>query len=316
MKKLASEKILFILFLFGIGIFLLKNINFSRKPKNALKLIASRKKSFSMGNPDSKGWDQAHRVTFTYNFYIDSTEVTQKEYDSLMKKTYHNYTTPEWSKEFGLGDTYPVYNVTWFDAVLFCNAKSKAEGLDTAYTYGEIYGTPGNGCHFSSSATIWIHYEEGYRLPTEAEWEYACRGGRSSDYFWGSDSNPQKISQYAVWAGDGSKAGTKPVATKRPNAFKLYDMSGNVNEWCHDLYRDYGAYSRTNPIANVAFRNAIGSLLPFINKYGRVFRGGSWYSGAKELTSHKRVGYGPAYKSNKVGFRVVRRRWELWEKKR
>lgn len=311
-KDLTPEKIVLLILLLAFGVYIISTIHFDPKPRNAAKLIKSRNKSFIRGNRKSITNYKAHTVHFTYNFYIDSTEVSQAEYDSLMSATYDKYSTPSWSKESGLGDNYPAYNITWFDAILFCNAKSKSEGLDTAYTYDSIFGIPGNGCYMKYEPSISSYKDHGYRLPTEEEWEYACRAETIGDFYWGALSQTDagdledsgRINTYAVWNGNADSTGTQPVASRKPNMYKLYDMSGNLYEWCHNEYRDN--YEQTGLL------DLLGSFV-FGNTKGRVIRGGSWRSDANELTSYNRVELPPKHKRNDLGFRVVRRKWEFWE---
>jgi formylglycine-generating enzyme required for sulfatase activity len=122
----------------------------------------------------------------------------------------------------------PVEEVSWFDAMLYCNARSKWEGKDTCYTYAKTNGYCPDSikCDFS---------KKGYRLPTEAEWEYACRGGTITICFWGDDSSLAQAGQYA-WYFANSGGVTHRVANKLPNAFGLYDISGNVVEMCNDNF--------------------------------------------------------------------------------
>jgi formylglycine-generating enzyme required for sulfatase activity len=135
--------------------------------------------------------------------------------------------------------------VTWFDAVLFCNARSKGEGWDTVYTYTSTSGEPGNQCTALGGLTI-DPTRKGYRLPTEAEREYACRAGTTSTYYWGGATDAATADRYA-WYTSNSGGTTHPVATKQKNAFGLYDMSGNVWEWCNDWYGTYVAGAVTDP---------------------------------------------------------------------
>ncbi len=245
--------------------------------------------SFRMGSMDGKENERpVHEVTFTNDFWIDTTEVTQAEYDALMSLAYPSYSQPFWSDDFGVGDNYPAYNVSWFDAVLYCNALSKAEGLDTVYSYAFIMGAPGNSCELLG-LTI-NTYVNSYRLPTEAEWEYTCRAGTQTEYYWGYGS----IDEYA-WHVDNSSYKTSLAGTKLPNKFGLYDMSGNVSEFCNDYYD--GDYYKVSP--------GTDPTGPKIGRY-RAIRGGNyWYVGLNELRSASRDWCDPNSPYNYVGFRVV-----------
>ncbi len=193
-----------------------------------MKLIYARDSSFIMGsNSGSSYQSPAHLVKFTRDFWMDSTEVTQQSFDTLMKLYYPNYSTPNWGGY--TGDNYPAHSINWYSAALYCNARSKYEEKDTVYIYSTIKGTPGDGC---SLTYIQINYESnGYRLPTEAEWEYSCRARSTSDYFWGDEPDEE----YA-WI---NISGFRKVAEKRANQFGLYDMSGNAMEWCNDWAGKY-----------------------------------------------------------------------------
>jgi formylglycine-generating enzyme required for sulfatase activity len=196
----------------------------------------------------------------------------------------------------------PVENMTWFDAVLYCNKRSKQDGYDTVYSYTSIGfysgGIAGNGC--DSLGNLVIDFSKhGYRLPTEAEWEYACRAGSTADYYWGQSYPPQttadtaEISAHAWWYYN-SPNGTQPVAIKPANAWGLHDMSGNAWEWCNDWYGNYSSGSQTNPTGPTS-----GSF--------RVQRGGSWYNLVGCLCAAYRVGYVPYVRDSDCGFRCVRR---------
>jgi formylglycine-generating enzyme required for sulfatase activity len=243
-----------------------------------MKFIPARDSSFEMGSTTGETDEMpVHTVTFTYGFFIDSTEVTQGQYSSLMAVTPSAFS----------GSTSPVEMVNWHDAALYCNARSKAEGSDTVYSYSSISGTAGNDCVLNG-----LHIDlskDGYHLPTEAEWEYACRGGTTTDYYWGTDS----VADYA-WYFGGNGTETHPVAEKWPNAFGLYDMSGNVWEWCNDWHGSYAADTTTDPSGP-----ASGTT--------RVLRGGAFDSGATTLRSARRNDFDPSSRNNNRGFRCVRR---------
>jgi acetoin utilization deacetylase AcuC-like enzyme len=172
--------------------------------------------------------------------------------------------------------------IPYSQAALFCNLRSRAEGLDPCYDEETA------GCNFEKN---------GYRLPTEAEWEYACRAGSTSDYSFGSDR--RRLAEHA-WFAENSQKKSHPVAQKKPNPWGLYDMHGGVAEWCNDVYgRDY--YQAT-PTANP---RGPGDG----EKY--VFRGGAWNFAPASLRSSARAserGFGDAcFSSDSLGFRCVRK---------
>jgi formylglycine-generating enzyme required for sulfatase activity len=175
-------------------------------------------------------------------------------------------------------------------------------GKETVYTFSSISGTPGAGCTGLGNLNI-DYTKNGYRLPTEAEWEYACRAGTTSDYYWGKNYPPMTsadtatIDSNAVW-NDNSPNSTQPVATKPPNPWGLFDMSGNLWEWCSDWFGSYSADSQTNPTGP-----ASGVV--------HILRGGSWgnsYLPASSLCSaYRSFNYiDDILNSNSVyGFRIV-----------
>jgi formylglycine-generating enzyme required for sulfatase activity len=223
--------------------------------------------SFTMGSPSSEaGWgddETQHQVTVS-SFYMGKYEVTQKEYQAVMG------TNPSSFK----GDNLPVENVSWYDAVNYCNALSKKEGLTPAYTVN------GNNVTWNKSAN-------GYRLPTEAEWEYACRAGTTGPYSSGSSVGT------AGWYDSNSGSKTHPVGQKQANAWGLYDMHGNVWEWCWDWYGPYPGGSQTDPTG----ASSGGS---------RAARGGSWGSYARGLRSAYRFWHNPSIQATYLGIRLVR----------
>jgi adhesin HecA-like repeat protein len=229
--------------------------------------------AFKMGSViDTYSWEArekpVHRVKVT-SFYMGKYEVTQKEWTDVMGNN------PSIFK----GDTLPVEQVSWYDAVKYCNALSLKEGLVPAYRETEDTIT----CDFKAP---------GYRLPTEAEWEYAARGGNqdpaTSEY-----SGEDNLDEVAWHYGNSDKT-THPVGMKQPNSLGLYDMRGNVEEWCWDRYGWYSGWPQTNP------RGALSGTR-------RILRGGSWYYlDIKRLTYRNAIA--PSASSSAWGFRIVRSR--------
>ena len=233
---------------------------------------------FSLGNTGSyEGeYDEKPPVTIIISkpFYISKYEITQQQYKAVMGNN---------PSEFK-GDDLPVEQVSWYDALNFCNALSQSEGLTQCYT---INGTKVT-CDFEAN---------GYRLPTEAEWEYAAKAGTKTDFYSGKltysgnspiDPNLDKIAWYSA----NSSNATHPVGQKAPNAFGLYDMSGNVWEWCWDRYAEYPS-KETKDYQG-----------PEIGTY-RVYRGGGWRNLAWYCRSTNRDRNYLDDKNNSLGFRVV-----------
>lgn len=200
--------------------------------------------TFQMGDTNSAlnaaGADAmpVHTVTLGA-FTISSTLITQSQFVALMD------TNPSFSPN---GGKWPIENVNWYDAVRFCNKLSKLAGKDTVYRYAGAYLTFG----YDTLASVTIDYtKNGFRLPSEAEYEYAYRAGTTTDYYWGGSFPPMTtadtlaIDTNAVWFINSSS--TLEVGSKKPNAWGLYDMAGNVAEWCNDWYEDYGPNAQTNP---------------------------------------------------------------------
>jgi len=225
--------------------------------------------SFMMGSPENEpGHDsdeKQHKVTLTKGFYMQTTEVTQGQWKAIMGNN------PSSFKE--CGDNCPVENVSWDDAQEFIKKLSRKEGKE-------------------------------YRLPTEAEWEYAARAGTQTAYHWGNQAECSKM----MFENDPGSSETKcvdyvkgrgltpdstaPVKSYPANSWGLYDMHGNVWEWCADWYGDYPAGSVTNPEGSSTGSN-------------RVKRGGSWYYYAGNCRSAYRGHFTPSAGSGVLGFRLV-----------
>ena len=270
-------------------------------------MIHAKDSTFSMG---TTLYDEqpVHDVKFTGHFWMDSTEVTQAQYEAFMSSAYgSDYSSPDWTSSIGLGDNYPAYFANWYDAALYCNARTKATGSkDTFYVYTSRIGKAGDSCILVSPTFNWN--SKGFRLPTEAQWEYACKAGTNTAFYWGknwvsypdNDADSNEIDSYAIWwrnsehKGSGHAGyGTSQVGRKVKNGFSLYDMSGNLAEWCNDLYAgNYGNNTLKVDPKGPATGNS------------RVYRGGSWTSVERYLRSPARDDAAPNSISNEIGFRT------------
>ena len=279
--------------------------------------------SFQMGSTDSEAyWDesQVHSVTVD-SFYMTETEVTHRQYLEFLNNAgvsaagqlngnevidmNDDYVTFSHNgKEFSFAASEyadnidcPVINVTWYGSVEYSNWLSEQAGLPKAYSI--------NGTNVS-----WNQNAEGYRLPTEAEWEYAARGGKQSrGYKYAGSNNVGEVGWYWKNSGDKPLDGkwgldtimanngrAREVGQKRGNELGLYDMSGNLWEWCWDWY-DLDYYSSspgTNPTGPLSGSN-------------RVLRGGSWFDSPEGLRVANRISYYPDGSDGNLGFRFVLR---------
>jgi formylglycine-generating enzyme required for sulfatase activity len=224
--------------------------------------------TFRMGNAAGDGDEQPLHTTHVSGFFIQKTEVTQLQFETVMG--YNPSSMP--------GPNLPIINVSWFEAVEYCNRLSLKEGLTPAYS-----GSNDNiVCSFTAN---------GYRLPTEAEWEYAARGG-SLDMLTFVYAGGNTLDLFGWYLGN-SRQQLHEGAQKQANTLGLYDLSGNVWEWCWDWYGAYTPGEATDPKGASRGNN-------------RVTRGGSWNSEAGQLRSTYRSYANPTSAYHDVGFRIIR----------
>lgn len=245
--------------------------------------------TFQMGSPETEDWrsedETVHTVTVS-DFYMGIYEVTQTEYQEVMGENPSDFT----------GDNLPVENLTWYEAVAYCNARSEKEGLTKAYTV-------------DGKNVTWECSADGYRLPTEAEWEYACRAGTKTPFNTETSISPEESNYFGHYPYlieenyfSQEKLDTEPgeyrettvaVDSFSPNKWGLYNMHGNVGEWCWDYYGAYPTDEQTNPAgAETGTR--------------RISRGGGWNDFAKHIRSAYRASSPADRKSASVGLRLVR----------
>lgn len=250
--------------------------------------------TFEMGSPDTEAWrseDEVRHTVTVSDFYMGIYEVTQAEYTEV---------TGENPSSFS-GDDLPVEMVSWMDAVRYCNARSEKEGLTPVYTV-------------EGQTVTWNRAADGYRLPTEAEWEYACRAGTETPFNTETSISAEEANYYGHYPYEiednyfsQSNLMTKPgeyrqttvaVNSFSPNPWGLYNMHGNVGEWVWDYYGAYNTGKQDNPTGAET-----GTL--------RVYRGGGWNDFAKNMRSAYRAAMAEDKGSFNIGIRLVRNAADL-----
>jgi formylglycine-generating enzyme required for sulfatase activity len=229
-----------------------------------MKLVYIRAGEFMMGSSSNVRREESprHKVRITQGFYIGATEVTQEQWKAIMSTTIAQQRDKLDSifSLVGQGESHPVYFISWKEATEFCERLGRAEGRH-------------------------------YRLPTEAEWEYACRAGSGASYSFGDEES--LLAEYD-WYSENSGRQTQRVGQKRPNAWGLYDMHGNVSEWCRDWYEKN--YYSTSPVTDP--QGPVGGER-------RVVRGGDWVMTAIAARCASRGSLSPETRDNATGLRVV-----------
>ena len=231
--------------------------------------------SFQMGSTKGDSDEKpAHRIKITRPFYLGKYEVTQGQWEEVMGSNPSSFKS--------CGRNCPVESVSWYDVQEFIKKLNAREGCanhdessSSGLTRGTILKNLQPGC---------------YRLPTEAEWEYAARSGTNTKYYWGNE-----IDGAYVWYGSNSSSKTHPVGEKNPNSWGLYDMSGNVWEWAYDWFDS--AYYQKSPGADPVNTSTASY---------RVIRGGCWYNNPRIVRSADRLRYSPGLRYYSLGFRLLR----------
>ena len=249
--------------------------------------------TFFMGSPKNDSvitrFEIRHQVTVS-SFYMSKYQITQMEYERIMEINPSKF----------IGTNLPVEQVSWYDAIEYCNKLSQIEGLSPVYTINKTLRDPNNLNDNDSLKWVvtWDRNANGYRLPTEAEWEYACRAGTNTTFNTGNKINTDQANYNGNYPYEKNKKGifrgrTTDVGSFRPNRWGLFDMHGNVWEWCWDWEGPYSSSSQIDPSGAVSSRS-------------RIYRGGSWGNRGAYIRSANRGASNPTTRSEAVGFRIVR----------
>jgi formylglycine-generating enzyme required for sulfatase activity len=263
--------------------------------------------TFEMGDSFNEGasYELPVHEVYVSGFYMDKYEVTKALWDQVVASNSGNgyaYDNPG----SGKGPNHPVQSINWYDMVKWCNARSEMEGRAPAY-----YTDPGlTQIYKTGQVAPYVNWNAGYRLPTEAEWEKADRGGASGHRFPWSDVDTISHSQANYYSdpsysydvsptrgfnpafNDGTMPYTSPVGSFAPNGYGLYDTAGNVWEWCWDWAGNYSSDLQTDPHGPET-----GST--------RVGRGGNWNFYAEHCRAAYRYGNSPDYTATNIGFRCA-----------
>lgn len=244
--------------------------------------------TFQMGSPKTEAWrsaDETQHPVAISDFYMSKYELTQKEYEEITGNNPSNFS----------GENLPVENISWLDAIAYCNARSEKDGLTPVYT-------------IDGQNVSWDRSANGYRLPTEAEWEYACRAGTTTPFYMEKSPSAEDANYYGHYPYEIEKnyfsqgnlevkpgeyrQTTVPVDSFSENPYGLYNMHGNVGEWVWDYYGEYPTEEQTDPTGPSS-----GTL--------RVYRGGGWNDFAKNMRSAYRATLEQSKGSFNLGIRLV-----------